>query len=480
MKLHNINIEKSILSYILFNKECDEIIDSLEHKYFYLPDHQKIFETIKKLFDDELPIDEEFIAKNLSNDENFQEDTLIEILSSSSSANIKHYVYEIKDLYFRREIIFLTKNISQLVTDPEKSIESIEDTMQSDLFNVISHESDKDFKDAHLITKNTIEYLAKLKKQGNKYLTGTDTGFDGLNKLTTGFQDGDLVIVGARPSMGKTAFALNILLKNLENNNGVAMFSLEMPSEHLMMRLLSIKTSINLQKIRIGDLNDGELTRISDALNEFKEKDLFVYDEGNLNINSLKSKAKKLKIKHPNVGLIIIDYLQLMSGSEGKDRHIEVSEISRGLKILARDLKLPIIALSQLNRNVDSRVNRRPIMSDIRESGSIEQDADIILFIYRDDVYKEIDERKKAKDAKDKGKDYEVKFLDKDKQEAEILIAKQRNGPVGAVTLQFIKSLASFVDLNDVDVREYQEHPSVETHISLDENNLDDTMTGLL
>jgi replicative DNA helicase len=481
VELHNINIEKSILNYILFNQDLiDDIISELDPKYFYLSDHQKVFKSMAKLNNEEIPVDEEFIKKDLSADENFREDTLIEILSSTSSANINHYIKEIKDLYFRREVISLSHNIKQMASDSEHTMESIEDKMQSDLFSIVSNKSEKDFKDANDISSATIDYLAMLKKKGNKFLTGTDTGFFGLNKMTTGFQEGDLVIIGARPSMGKTAFALSMMLKNLENGIGVAMFSLEMPAEHLMMRLLSMKTSINLQDLRVGNLDDDQLSKVSYALNEFKSRDLFVYDEGNLNINDLKSKAKKIKIKHPNIGMIIIDYLQLMGGSSGKDRHLEVSEISRGLKLLARSLKVPIVALSQLNRNVDARPNRRPIMSDIRESGSIEQDADIIIFIYRDDVYKEIDERKKEKDAKDKGKEYENKYKYKSEEEAEILIAKQRNGPIGMTKLTFIKKSANFIDPGEsVEVIYDENIQKTNTDVQIDPENIDDPMSGM-
>ena len=481
MELHNLNIEKSILNYILFNQEnIDDIISQLDSQYFYLPDHQKVFQSMYKLHSDERPVDEEFIKRDLSSDENFRESTLIDILSSTSSANVNHYIKEIKDLYFRRAVISLSHSINQMASNSEQSIESIEDKMQSDLFSIISNKSEKDFKDGHDISSATIDYLAMLKKRGNKFLTGTDTGFFALNKMTTGFQEGDLIIVGARPSMGKTAFALSMMLKNLENGNGVAMFSLEMPAEHLMMRLLSMKTSINLQDLRVGNLNDSQLGKVSSALNEFKDKDLFVYDEGNLNINDLKSKAKKIKIKHPNIGMIIIDYLQLMGGSSGKDRHLEVSEISRGLKLLARSLKVPIIALSQLNRNVDSRPNRRPIMSDIRESGSIEQDADIIIFIYRDDVYKEIDERKKEKDAKDKGQEYQNKYQNNLKEETEILIAKQRNGPIGMTKLTFNKQFANFVDPGDsVELIYHENTQKTTTDVQIDPENIDDPMSGM-
>jgi replicative DNA helicase len=297
------------------------------------------------------------------------------------------------------------------------------------------------------ITGDTLSYIERMKKLGNKHLIGETTGFDDLDRKTTGFNEGDLIIIAARPAMGKTALVLNMALKNVEAKKGVIFFSLEMPAEQLMLRMLAAKTSIPLQNLRKGDMNDNEWSQLSGAFEDLNTKKLFVDDGGSININQLRARVRKLaQNEDNNISLVIIDYLQLMQGTGGKDRHQEVSEISRGLKMLAREMKIPIIALSQLNRGVESRPDKRPMLSDLRESGAIEQDADIIMFVYRDDVYKERDEARKEKEAKDKGEEYKSSFVNKPVEEAEIIIGKQTNGPIGTVKLDFQKALTRFVD----------------------------------
>jgi replicative DNA helicase len=282
---------------------------------------------------------------------------------------------------------------------------------------------------------------------GNKHLIGETTGFEALDRRTTGFNSGDLIIIAARPAMGKTALVLNMALKNVEAGKGVIFFSLEMPAEQLMLRMLSAKTSIPLQNLRKGDMDDQQWTNLSGAFDDLNTKKLFVDDGGSININQLRARVRKLAQNEANnIKLVIIDYLQLMQGTGNKDRHQEVSDISRGLKMLAREMKIPIIALSQLNRGLENRPDKRPMLSDLRESGAIEQDADIIMFVYRDDVYKERDEARKEKEAKDKGEDYKSKFINKPEEEAEVIIGKQRNGPIGTVKLNFQKALTRFVD----------------------------------
>jgi len=230
------------------------------------------------------------------------------------------------------------------------------------------------------------------------------------------------------------------------NGKGVAFFSLEMPAEQLMLRLLSIQTSIPLQKLRVGDMNDGQWESLTGAIDNMNKAKLFVDDQGSININQLRSKLRKLKNQHPEIEIAVIDYLQIMSGIGNQDRHLQVSEISRGLKMLARELEMPIVALSQLNRGLESRNDKRPMLSDIRESGSIEQDADIILFVYRDDVYREAAEKEKEMKAKANGKEYENKFKNKLEEDTELIIGKHRNGPTGTVKLIFQKSFTRFID----------------------------------
>ena len=243
-----------------------------------------------------------------------------------------------------------------------------------------------------------------------------------------------------------TALVLNMALKAVERNEGVAFFSLEMPAEQLMLRLLSAKTSIPLQALRVGDLRDEQWSQLSAATSELSEKKLFVDDGGYATIHHVRSKLRKLKAQHPEISIAIIDYLQLMSGEGREGRQQEVSEISRGLKQLARELQIPIVALSQLNRGVESRDNKRPMLSDLRESGAIEQDADIILFVYRDDVYREAMEKEKEMKAKAEGKEYTSEFSKKSEEDAEIIIGKQRNGPTGTVNLVFQKKFTRFID----------------------------------
>ncbi|MCV6609024.1 MAG: replicative DNA helicase, partial [Campylobacterales bacterium] len=244
-----------------------------------------------------------------------------------------------------------------------------------------------------------------------------------------------------------TAFVLNLAGNVVNHGKGCAIFSLEMPAEQLMMRMLSAKTSIPLQNLKVGDMSDEQWKRLSDASDFYANSKLFVDDDGQLTISKLRSKLRDLKTKHPEVDLAIIDYLQLMSGNSSKDRHQEVSEISRGIKLLARELDMPIIALSQLNRGLESRPDKRPMLSDIRESGSIEQDADIIMFVYRDDVYLEREERQKEKKAKEEGREYKSTYKSKAVEDAEIIVGKHRNGPIGTIEMQFHKGYTRFNDV---------------------------------
>lgn len=222
-----------------------------------------------------------------------------------------------------------------------------------------------------------------------------------------------------------------------------------MPAEQLMLRMLAAKTSISLQNLRVGNLQEEEWGNLTYAADVMSKSPLFIDDNSLLTIHQLRTKLRKIKTKHPEIGLAVIDYLQLMSSANNKDRHQEVSEISRGLKMIARELEIPIIALSQLNRSLESRSDRRPMLSDLRESGSIEQDADIILFVYRDAVYKQKDEKEKEEAAKKENKDYKSTYIPRNEEEAEIIIGKQRNGPTGTVKLIFHKHCTRFVDLNN-------------------------------
>jgi replicative DNA helicase len=392
------------------------------------------------------PIDEEFIKKELIKIKRFDESVMLEILSANPISNTKAYVNEIKDKSLKRHLLTLTTEIKRVTVEEELPSSEVVDIVEKKLYEITQDNQTSDFKDSPTMTYDTMEYIKEMKARGNSVLVGVDTGFSELNKMTTGFGKGDLVIIAARPAMGKTSFVLNTVNSLITQGKGVAFFSLEMPAEQLMLRLLSIQTSIPLQKLRVGDLGDEQWENLTGCINSMNEAKLFVDDQGSININQLRSKLRKLKNQHPEIEIAVIDYLQIMSGIGTQDRHLQVSEISRGLKMLARELNMPIVALSQLNRGLESRNDKRPMLSDIRESGSIEQDADIILFVYRDDVYLYKEEKEREKAAKNEGKEFTPTYIEKEEEDAEIIIGKQRNGPTGHVKLVFQKKLTRFVD----------------------------------
>ena len=445
--LYNLAFERSILSSIVFEpSQFDELSTALKQDDFYLPAHKDIFNSMMLLLQKDQPIDEEFIKKELIKIKKFDEQVMLEILSANPIANTKAYVDEIKDKSLKRHLLTLTTEIKRVTVEEELPSAEVIDIVEKKLYEITQDNQTSDFKDSPKMVYDTMEYIKEMKARGNSILVGVDTGFSELNKMTTGFGKGDLVIIAARPAMGKTSFILNTVNSLIMQGKGVAFFSLEMPAEQLMLRLLSIQTSIPLQKLRVGDMNDDQWSSLNGAIDKMNSTKLFVDDQGSLNINQLRSKLRKLKNQHPEIEIAVIDYLQIMQGVGNQDRHLQVSEISRGLKMLARELEMPVVALSQLNRGVESRNDKRPMLSDIRESGSIEQDADIILFVYRDDVYLYKEEKEREKAAKAEGKEFVSEYVEKEEEEAEIIIGKQRNGPTGHVKLVFQKKLTRFVD----------------------------------
>ena len=445
--LYNLAFERSVLSSIIFEpQQFDELSVSLKLEDFYLPAHQDIFSAMTTLLQKDHPIDEEFIKKELIKIKKFDETVLLEILSANPISNTKAYVEEIKEKSLKRHLLTLTTEIKRVTVEEELSSAEVIDIVEKKLYDITQDNQTSDFKDSPKMTYDTMEYIKEMKARGNSVLVGVDTGFAELNEMTTGFGKGDLVIIAARPAMGKTSFVLNTVNSLIMQGKGVAFFSLEMPAEQLMLRLFSIQTSIPLQKLRVGDMNDEQWNSLAGAMDKMNTAKLFVDDQGSININQLRSKLRKLKNQHPEIEIAVIDYLQIMQGVGNQDRHLQVSEISRGLKMLARELEMPIVALSQLNRGLEARNDKRPMLSDIRESGSIEQDADIILFVYRDDVYLYKEEKEREKAAKAEGKEFTPTYIEKEEEDAEIIIGKQRNGPTGHVKLVFQKKLTRFVD----------------------------------
>lgn len=457
--LYNLNIERAVLNSIIYDPEgvYEEVAAQLQPSDFYHPFHQNLFAVIEELHLEGEPIDVEFIKEKLEAKKQFDEAMFLEVLAANPISNTAAYVKEIKEKAIKRALVHLTTEIKKVTIEQDLPVEDVIDQVQSKLYHITSETSTQEFKDARQAMQETLEHLQMMKARGNSILTGLDTGFHELNLKTAGFNPGDLIIIAARPSMGKTAFSLNLAQAVLDQGKGVAIFSLEMPAQQLMQRMLSAKGSIPLQRLRVGNLSDLEWSEVARLADEYANKKLFIDDNGSINVHQLRAKLRKLKSQHPEVELAIIDYLQLMTGSGTKDRHLEISEISRSLKLLARELQIPIIALSQLNRSLESRPDKRPMLSDLRESGAIEQDADVILFVYRDDVYKLKELKQKQKEAAEKGIKLDMpEFQEKKVEEAEIIIGKQRNGPTGVVRLFFHKDYVKFAEEATEISREYE------------------------
>ena len=441
-------IERAVLSAIFFDAErLDGIAEILVADDFFYTPHKNIFATMLTLRHADLPIDEEFVLKYATKTHPITQEDILNILTTSPVSDVQSYANEIRDFSTKRKLHSFATKIQEASQDDSTKTQDIIDYLQSELYKISNAHQMSDFRGSKEVSEATLAYIETMKARGNHLLIGVDTGFASLNKMTTGFGKGDLIIVAARPAMGKTTLVLNMAQKALDTGRGVAFFSLEMPAEQLMLRMLAAKTSIALQDLRVGNLQDFEWENLTKAVDIMGKSPLFIDDGSILTIHQLRTKLRKIKSKHPEIGLAVIDYLQLMSGEGNRDRHQEVSEISRGLKMIARELEIPIIALSQLNRSLESRSDRRPMLSDLRESGSIEQDADNILFVYRDAVYKQKDEKEKEEAAKRDGNTtYKSTFVPRNEEEAEIIIGKQRNGPTGTIKLVFQKHCTRFVD----------------------------------
>lgn len=429
----NIEAEQAVLGAIFLEPQSLTLASEiLIPEDFYRSTHQKIFNVMLKLNDlgkavDLITVTEELAASKIL------EDTggvsyLSELAGSvPTAANIEYYAKIVEEKSLLRRLIRTATDIAQdgynredevttLLSEAEKSILEVAQRKNAGAFHNI--------KDVLVRTYDNIELLTNRKGD----VTGIATGFSELDRMTAGFQRNDLIIVAARPSVGKTAFALNIA-QNVATKTGenVAIFSLEMGAEQLVMRMLCAEGNINAQNLRTGSLTDEDWGKLTMAMGSLSNAGIFIDDTPGVRIGDIRSKCRRLKQEH-GLGMILIDYLQLIQGNgrPGENRQQEVSEISRSLKQLARELEVPVIALSQLSRGVEQRQDKRPMMSDIRESGSIEQDADIVAFLYRDDYYDKETENKNI---------------------IEIIIAKQRNGPVGTVQLAFVKEYNKFVNL---------------------------------
>ena len=424
---HSIEAEQSVLgSLMLDNQSWEKTADLLVEHDFYRRDHQLIFRAIADLFEQSQPVDVITLAEY--HDKRGELDKVGELAylgmlarNTPSSANIIAYASIVRERSILRQLIAVGTAISNVAFNPEgKSSEEMLDLAEGQVFEIAEKGAKRSggFIQVKEVLSRVVDRIDTLFEQDSP-ITGLSSGFNDFDEQTSGMQPADLVIVAGRPSMGKTTFAMNLAEHAaIKSKVPVAVFSMEMPADALAMRMLSSLGQIDQHRLRTGRLNDDDWPRLTSAIALLNEAPLFIDDTPALTVTELRARARRLKREH-GLSMIVIDYIQLMQGSSrssNENRATEISEISRSLKALAKELEVPVVALSQLNRSLEQRPNKRPIMSDLRESGAIEQDADLIVFIYRDEVYNE--------DSAEKGK-------------AEIIISKQRNGPIGTVALTF-------------------------------------------
>ena len=445
---HDLEAEKALLGSLLLNsKLLEEVADKLKPDYFVDRKNQIVYQIILDLWLNSQPVDVLFVLNALQNNLRFNatevgtinREYLLELIAKSSlSSSPEHTARIIKEKYILRMLIRVGDNLKTLAVESNSPVEDILDNAQKQLYEIALDNLDKNFVRIGDLLTATFERINELYTNQVKY-RGIPTGFVDLDNMLGGLHHSDLIILAARPSMGKTSLALEIVKRvALQQQIGVAVFSLEMSRDQLCDKLIASVSGIELRKIRSGQLEDNdnlnEFTKLGEAIGRLEEAPIWIDDSGSLNIMELRTKARRLKSRH-NIGLIVIDYLQLMSGKNYNyqgNRVQEVSDISRGLKMLAKELNIPVLALSQLSRGVEGREDKRPLLSDLRESGSIEQDADVVLFIHREEMY--------SKDTKKKGI-------------AEILISKHRNGETGVVELAWIPKLATFENLQGARIR---------------------------
>ncbi|WP_091702701.1 replicative DNA helicase [Anoxybacillus pushchinoensis] len=429
----NIEAEQAVLGAILLEPSAlTSASEILIPEDFYRAAHQKIFRTMLQLSDRGEPVDLVTVTSELA-DANALEEVggvsyLTELANAvPTAANVQYYAKIVEEKSILRRLIRTATSIAQDGYTREDEVEDVLNEAERKILEVSQRKNTTGFqniKDVLVQAYDNIEMLHNRKGE----ITGIPTGFIELDRMTAGFQRSDFIIVAARPSVGKTAFALNIA-QNVATRTGenVAIFSLEMGAQQLVMRMLCAEGNINAQNLRTGKLTPEDWGKLTMAMGSLSNAGIFIDDTPNIRVSEIRAKCRRLK-QEQGLGMVLIDYLQLIQGSgrNRENRQQEVSEISRSLKALARELDVPVIALSQLSRSVEQRQDKRPMMSDLRESGSIEQDADIVAFLYRDDYYDKESENKNI---------------------IEIIIAKQRNGPVGTVQLAFVKEYNKFVNL---------------------------------
>lgn len=431
----NLEAEMSVLGVAFLNKNAlVKICEELYSDMFYSDANKKLFEAIKSCYDNKIPIDITTVKEELDKKKNLTAvggiDYITEVIDSvATAANLDYYIKIVKDKALMRNLIDTATDIVTNAYEEDEDVTSMLDDAEKKILNVVKERQTSDFihiKDAINIAQENLEKLSK----NNSDLTGIPTGFYDLDKATAGLHPGELIIIAARPGMGKTAFALNVAVNAaLNTKKAVAIFNLEMPAEQLVNRMRSAVGQVDSYKIQTGKLGHEDWKRINEANSQLSETNIQIVDDAGITASEIKAKCRTLANKEEGLGLVIIDYLQLVTsgGRRPDSRQQEVSEISRALKTMAMELKVPVIALAQLSRSAEKRENNQPMLADLRESGSIEQDADLVLFIHRNDYYK----------AKEK--------LDAQKNVvADLIIAKHRKGSTGKFQLLFELNMSNF------------------------------------
>ena len=432
---NNIEAEESVLGACFLSKYAlEKASESLTPDSFYNDKNSKIFSTFLDLLEEGTPLDLTTVTSKLKKKKQLTEvggvEYLTEVLNFVPTAsNIDYYIKTVEDSSILRNLIKTAEEIASDGYTTEESLNEVLDSSEKKILNIIENRKSSEFqsiKDVLVRTENNLELLAENKNE----VTGLSTGWYALDKVTTGLHDGEFIIIAARPGMGKTAFALNLATHvAMTQEKSVAIFNMEMPAEMLATRIISSLGQIETYKLRTGSLLNEDWKRVNEAISQLSATNMVIDDTAGITIGDIRAKCRRLASSEQGLALVVVDYLQLISGGKnyGSNRQQEVSDISRSLKTLALELNVPIIALSQLSRSVEAREDKHPLMSDLRESGSIEQDADIVAFLYREDYYN--------------------KDLKEDNSITELMIGKHRNGPTANIELLFKKPTSTFLNM---------------------------------
>lgn len=429
---HSVEAEQSVIGSMIMDRDAimtaSEVITSED---FYQSQYGVLFDAMLELYNEGKPVDLVTLQERLREKDVPPEISSLEFAKDlldavPTSANVRHYATIVQEKSMLRKLIKVNEEIANTCYLAKERTEDILEETEKKIFDLLQYRSTGDFVPIKQVVLNALDKIEKASKNKGT-VTGIPTGFIDLDYKTSGFQPSDLILIAARPSMGKTAFVLNVA-QNMAFKEGktVAIFSLEMSKEQLVNRLFSLESKVDSQALRTGNLTDEDWAKLIEGAAVVGKSNLIIDDTPGISIAELRSKCRKFKLEH-NLGIIIIDYLQLMSGGKrSESRQQEISDISRSLKAVARELNVPVVALSQLSRAVEQRPDHRPMLSDLRESGAIEQDADVVMFLYRDDYY---------------NKDTDKKNI------AEVIIAKQRNGPIGTVELVWLPNYTKFANM---------------------------------